>query len=132
MNLVFRKIILLGFVIVVLSSCSSPLSSRISEYVREVEQNSENWSEEEWQVSKEEYSKLIEEYELNKSTLSKIEIDSINQSIGRYKGLLLKQSLKDAGNAVKDFAERLPSLVEGFVSTFGDNAETDEQNLETK
>ena len=42
-----------------LQSCSSPLSSRMNEYVTEVEATCQNWTEEDWELSQEEYAKLL-------------------------------------------------------------------------
>ena len=106
-----------------LHSCSSPLSSRMNEYVTEVEATCQNWTEEDWELSQEEYAKLLEEYELNYDSYTQEEKDAINKAIGRYNGLLIKQGIDEAGNILKDFGERLPSLIEGFMSAFEDKAE---------
>ena len=101
-----------------LHSCSSPLSSRMNEYVTEVETTCQNWTEEDWELSQEEYAKLLEEYELNYNSYTQEEKDAINKAIGRYNGLLIKQGIEEAGSVLKEFGERLPSLIEGFMSAF--------------
>lgn len=106
-----------------LCSCSSPLSSRMNEYVSEVEASCQNWTEEDWELSQEEYAKLLEEYELNYDSYTLEEKDAINKAIGRYNGLLIKQGIDEAGNILKEFGERLPSLIEGFMSAFEDKTE---------
>ena len=106
-----------------LQSCSSPLSSRMNEYVTEVETTCQNWTEEDWELSQEEYAKLLEEYELNYDSYTQEEKDAINKAIGRYNGLLIKQGIDEAGNMLKEFGERLPSLIEGFMSAFEDKTE---------
>ena len=106
-----------------LQSCSSPLSSRMNEYVTEVEASCQNWTEEDWELSQEEYAKLLEEYELNYDSYTQEEKDAINKAIGRYNGLLIKQGIDEAGNILKEFGERLPSLIEGFMSAFEDKTE---------
>ena len=106
-----------------LQSCSSPLSSRMNEYVTEVESTCQNWTEEDWELAQEEYAKLLEEYDLNYDSYTQEEKDAINKAIGRYNGLLIKQGIDEAGNILKDFGERLPSLIEGFMSAFEDKAE---------
>ena len=103
-----------------LSSCVSPLSSRLNDYVNEVESSCQNWTEEDWELSQEEYAKLLEEYELNYDSYTQEEKDAINKAIGRYNGLLIKQGIDEAGNILKEFGERLPSLIEGFMSAFED------------
>lgn len=106
-----------------LQSCSSPLSSRMNEYVTEVEATCQNWTEEDWELSQEEYAKLLEEYDLNYDSYTQEEKDAINKAIGRYNGLLIKQGIDEAGNILKEFGERLPSLIEGFMSAFEDKTE---------
>ncbi len=106
-----------------LSSCVSPLSSRLNDYVNEVESSCQNWTEEDWELSQEEYAKLLEEYELNYDSYTQEEKDAINKAIGRYNGLLIKQGIDEAGNMLKEFGERLPSLIEGFMSAFEDKTE---------
>lgn len=108
---------------IMLISCASPLSSRLNDYVNEVESSCQNWTEEDWELSQEEYAKLLEEYELNYDSYTQEEKDAINKAIGRYNGLLIKQGIDEAGNILKDFGERLPSLIEGFMSAFEDKAE---------
>ena len=106
-----------------LQSCSSPLSSRMNEYVTEVETTCQNWTEEDWELSQEEYAKLLEEYQLNYDSYTQEEKDAINKAIGRYNGLLIKQGIEEAGSIIKEFGERLPSLIEGFMSAFEDKTE---------
>ena len=106
-----------------LQSCSSPLSSRMNEYVTEVEATCQNWTEEDWELSQEEYAKLLEEYELNYNSYTQEEKDAINKAIGRYNGLLIKQGIEEAGSVLKEFGERLPSLIEGFMSGFEEKTE---------
>lgn len=95
----------------------------MNEYVSEVEASCQNWTDEDWELSQEEYAKLLEEYELNYDSYTQEEKDAINKAIGRYNGLLIKQGIDEAGNIIKEFGERLPSLIEGFMSAFEDKTE---------
>ena len=106
-----------------LCSCSSPLSNRLNDYVNEVESSCQNWTEEDWELSQEEYAKLLEEYELNYDSYTQEEKDAINKAIGRFNGLLIKQGIEEAGSVLKEFGERLPSLIEGFMSAFEEKTE---------
>lgn len=117
------KVIIAGFIIALITSCASPLSSRLNDYVNEVESSYQNWTEEDWELSQEEYAKLLEEYELNYDSYTQEEKDAINKAIGRYNGLLIKQGIDEAGNILMEFGERLPSLIEGFMSAFEDKTE---------
>ena len=82
------KLLITGIVIVLMSSCTSPLSSRLNDYVTEVESSCHNWTTEDWKLSQEEYAKLLEEYELNYDSYTQEEKDAINKAIGRYNGFL--------------------------------------------
>ena len=108
---------------ILLSACVSPLSSRLNDYVTEVESSCQDWTEEDWELSQEEYAKLLEEYELIYDSYTQEEKDAINKAIGRFNGLLIKQGIDEAGNIIKEFGERLPSLIEGFMSAFEDKTE---------
>ena len=108
---------------ILLSACVSPLSSRLNDYVTEVESSCQDWTEEDWELSQEEYAKLLEEYELNYDSYTQEEKDAINKAIGRYNGLLIKQGIEEAGSVLKEFGERLPSLIEGFMSAFEEKTE---------
>ena len=119
----FRAIIICILTLIAFTCCSSTLSSRMNEYVTEVEATCQNWTEEDWELSQEEYAKLLEEYELNYDSYTQEEKDAINKAIGRYNGLLIKQGIDEAGNVIKEFGERLPSLIEGFMSAFEDKTE---------
>lgn len=104
-------------------ACSPSLSTRLNDYINHVESNCHNWTEEDWELSQEEYAKLLEEYELNYDSYTQEEKDAINKAIGRYNGLLIKQGIDEAGNILKGVGERLPSLIEGFMSAFEDKVE---------
>ena len=114
----YCKLIIIRIGFVIISSCASPLSSRLHDYVTKVENNCQNWTEEDWELSREEYLKLIEEYELNYESYTQEEKDAINRAIGRYNGLLIKQGIEEAGSVIQELGERLPSLIEGFMSAF--------------
>lgn len=112
------KKLLLAIAILSITACASPQSSRLDEYVKEVESSSQNWTEEDWEMSLEQYDKLLEEYQRNYDSYTPAERDSIDQAIGRYNGLIIKRGIDEAGSVLKEFGERLPSLIEGFMSAF--------------
>ena len=118
----FRAIIICILTLIAFTCCSSTLSSRMNEYVTEVEATCQNWTEEDWELSQEEYAKLLEEYELNYSSYTQEEKDAINRAIGRYNGLLIRHGIEETGDVLKELGERLPALIDGFMSAF----ETDE------
>lgn len=110
----------LAALLLAIASCSSPLSNRMNDYVDEVESKCENWNADEWVESQELYNQMIEEYEKNYDSYSPEEKDAINRAIGRYSGLMLKQGFNEVGETLKDFGEKIPSMIDGFMSAFED------------
>ena len=110
-----------------LTSCEIPTSVKFDNYVDRVEENCDSWTEEEWQISKEKYHDLLEEYEANYENMTQEERDVINKAIGRYNGILVRKGLEKVDESVKGFIEKLPSLFEGFMSAF----EEEMENYET-
>ena len=104
-------------------SCTAPLSNRLNDLATDAESNGNDWTEHQWELSQEEYEQLLNEYEENYDTYTKEERAAINKAIGRYNGLLIKRGFQDAGNAIKELGEQIPSVVEGFFSAFGDDEE---------
>ena len=119
--------IMILFVMLFLTSCEIPTSVKFDNYVDRVEENCENWTEEDWQISKEKYHDLLEEYEANYENMTQEERDAINKAIGRYNGILVKKGLEKVDESINGFIDRLPSLFEGFMSAF----EEESENYET-
>ena len=112
------KLLIAVAAITILVSWGKPLTTRMSDYVNSVEKNCQEWTKEDWEQSEEKYMKLLEEYKQNYDSYTTEEKASINKSIGKYHGLLIKYEIEGAGQKVKKFTERIPSLIEGFVSVF--------------
>lgn len=104
--------------ILVLVSWGRSLSSRMNDFVDNVENNYKNWTKEDWNRAEEKYAKFIEEYKQNYDSYSTEETSAINTEIGRYNGLRVKAGIEDAGHKLKGFGERLPFIIEGFMSAF--------------
>lgn len=116
-----KQLILWIVGILLITGCNTPLSNRIDNYVNDVEANCNNWTEDDWERSQSEYEKLLEEYQTNYDSYSQEERDAINKAIGRYSGLLVRQGIEETGRFLKNFGERLPSLLEGFMSAFDED-----------
>ena len=52
------------------------------------------------------------------TSLTQEEKDAINKAIGRYNGLLVKHGIEQIGDILKGVGERIPSILEGFISAF--------------
>ena len=113
-----------------LTSCEIPTSMKFEHHLNKVENNSENWTEEEWEMSKERYRELLKEYEANYDNMTQEERDAVNKAIGRYNGILVKKGFKKVDETVSDFVDRLPSLFEGFMSAFEEEMEKLEEKIE--
>ena len=120
--------IIVLLVMLFLTSCEIPTSVKFDYHLKKVENNSDDWTEEEWEMSKEQYRKLLKEYEENYDNMTQEERDKINKAIGRYNGILMKNGIKKVDESIDDFIDRLPSLFEGFMSVF----EEEMENLEDK
>lgn len=110
--------IMILFVMLFLTSCKVPTSVKFENYVDNVETNCEYWTEQEWDAALEEYEQLVSEYEANYDYLTPEEKESINKSIGRFNGILVKKGIESVDKSINDFIDKLPSLFEGFMSAF--------------
>ena len=72
----------------------------------------------EFNMSKKEYKELLEFYRENYDNLTPEEKENINRQIGQYNGQIVKDEIERAEDAVKKTSERIPSIVEGFISVF--------------
>lgn len=93
-------------------------ASRMERFVTNVEQNYKTWTEEERSKASHRYSELMNEYKDCYESLSSEDKRIVNRAIGRYNGVLVRSGLETAEKSIKDLTERLPSLLEGFLSVF--------------
>ena len=104
--------------VLLLLSATVTLSTRMTRFVERVEKNSAEWTYKEWDDSRVQYRKLLNEYKENYDSYTPAERDAINRAIGRYNGLYIKFTIGEAGEKIHKVGERIPSLVEGFMSAF--------------
>ena len=124
------NVIIVLLVMLFLTSCEIPTSVKFDYHLKKVENNSENWTEEEWEMSKERYHELLKEYEANYDNMTQEERDAVNKAIGRYNGILMKKGIENLDQNIKKVVDRLPSLFEGFMSAFEEEMEKLEDNIE--
>ena len=110
--------IIVLLVMLFLTSCEVPTSTKFENYVDNVEESCDNWTETEWEMSKERYRQLLNEYEANYEHLTPEERETINKAIGRYNGILMKKGIEKVDESINGFIDRLPSLLDGFMSAF--------------
>lgn len=118
-----KRLLLIFGMMLMLTSCEATLTSRIENFVENAENKCEQWTDEDWEMSQERYQRLLDEYEDNYSQLSQEERNAINKAIGRYNGMIVKKGINNMAKSIEDFGERLPSLIEGFMSAFEEEGE---------
>lgn len=129
------NLIITLLVILFLTSCEIPTSVKFDNYVDDVEESCDDWTDTEWEMSKEKYRQLLNEYEANYENLTPEEKEAINKAIGRYNGILMKKGIENLDQSIKKIVDRLPSMFEGFMSAFEeemDNLEDEFEKLEEK
>ena len=110
--LVLSSLVLLLFVY----SCVGSLPKRFESFVNQVEKNADNYTEEDWNRASDKFEKLMEAYEKQHDRLSKEDRKSIDNSIGRYRGLVLKSGIKSAIDEFNDAFGELESFLKGLSS----------------
>ena len=124
------NLIITLLVILFLTSCEVPTSVKFDNYVDDVEESCDDWTDTEWEMSKEKYRQLLNEYEANYENLTPEEKEAINKAIGRYNGILMKKGIENLDQSIKKIVDRLPSMFEGFMSAFEEEMEKLEDNME--
>ena len=113
----FIVTIIIGFIGI--NTYAGPfLASRMERFVTNVEKNYNSWTEEERSKASIRYSEYMQEYKACYDSLSGEDKQKVNRAIGRYNGVLVRNGLETAEKSLKDLADRLPSLLEGFLSVF--------------
>ena len=124
------NLIITLLVMLFLTSCEIPTSVKFDNYVDRVEDNCDNWTYDEWEMSKEKYRELLKEYEANYENMTPEERETINKAIGRYNGILMKKGIENLDKNIKKVVDRLPSMFEGFMSAFEESMENLEDQIE--
>lgn len=110
--------LLLTVSLTLLMSFTPSLPRRLESFVERVEDNCRRWNDEEWTTAKSEYRRLMTECRESYDHLSEYDQRRIDTAIGKYRGIILKMGVEDAGEAVKKYGKKLPDQLKGFVSAF--------------
>ena len=124
------NLIITLLVMFLMTSCEIPTSTKFEKYVDNVEESCDNWTETEWEMSKERYRQLLKEYEANYENMTPEEREAVNKAIGRYNGILMKKGIENLDKNIKKVVDRLPSMFEGFMSAFEESMENLEDQME--
>ena len=103
-----------------LTACATwkSVPEKLDKFVEETEESASDYSKGDWQASKEQYQALISEYSEHEDEYTPEEKAMVMKSIGRYHGLLLVNSLRDAWEFLKTMIQILPSYWEGVKAVF--------------
>ena len=110
--------ILFVFLLILLTSFSHSLPRRFESFVEKVEDNCRRWNKKEWAVAKDEYRQLMAECRESYDHMSEYDQKRINAAIGKYRGIVVKMGVEDAGEAVKKYSRKIPDQLKGFFSVF--------------
>lgn len=110
--------ILFVFLLTLLTSFNHSLPRRFESFVEKVEDNCRRWNKKEWAVAKDEYRRLMAECRESYDHMSEDDQKRINAAIGKYRGIVVKIGVKDAGETVKKYSRKIPDQLKGFVSAF--------------
>ena len=113
-----KKIIIALAAVMLLTAFTAPRKTSLERYVEKVEQVCATWTAEDWQQSKIDFDAHYAKFQENIDEYTPEEKEAVYKAIGKYKGLQLKFKASQAEGTVKEFGERIPSLVEGFMSVF--------------
>ena len=69
-------------------------------------------------MAKDEYRRLMAECRESYDHMSEYDQKRINAAIGKYRGIVVKMGVEDAGEAVKKYSGKIPDQLKGFFSAF--------------
>lgn len=106
-------------------SCTTSLPSRIEKFVDRVEKDCSSYSKEDWQNASEQFTKLMDQYDMSYDQLSKEDRAIINRSIGRFHATAVKagiNSIIDSFDDLFSLSSTLPARVQRFVDRVEKNS----------
>ena len=115
-----KSLVVLALGIALLASCSRPLADRMENFVSKAEAKYEQYSEQDWAKSQEQFEALVQEYKDNFDSFTKEEKDRINKAMGKYTGILLKKGVTEAGNAIQEAVEGATEFLKGLTGSSED------------
>ena len=102
---------------------------RLDKFVGETEESSSDYSNGDWQKSKEQYQALISEYSEHEDEYTAEQKALVMKDIGRYHSLLIINSLQDAWDFLKTMIQILPSYWEGVKEVFKEFLEEKKRDI---
>ena len=114
-----KKLVLL-LAVLSMTACATwkNVPERLDKFVGETEDVSSGYSQDDWQVSKQQYEALISEYSEHEDEYTVEQKALVMKDIGRYHSMLIVNSLRDAWEFLKTMIQILPSYWEGVKEVF--------------
>ncbi len=114
------KRILFFFMMLAMTSCATwkNVPERLDKFVGEAEENVSNYSQSDWEQSKQAYQNMISDFSEHEEEYTPEERRVVMKAIGRYHGLLIVHSLRDAWEFLKTMIQILPDYWEGVKDVF--------------
>lgn len=103
------------FLMFIIISCNHAESAvdDLKELIEDIEQNSDNYTKDEWDEKILLYSQMEEE--LLKYKYTDEELKEIGRLKGKYLGLLTKSNIDDLNEKINDFSKKVEGGIEGFL-----------------
>jgi hypothetical protein len=106
-----------------LASCAvQSAPQKLDDFVDKAEQNSQEYTTEDWAKSTEQYQKLMEEYLKSGREYSEAEKEMAVRAMGRYHALLLKNGVEKSTELIKKLGRMLPEYLDGFAAGLDEGA----------
>ena len=115
------QMMILGLVALFALSCGDPVQQpvdRLESYIETVEAESDEYTDEDWEVANMEIEQLRAEVEANYDTMTPEQQQAAMRAIGRYYGLVAKRGINEFAKEAQKAMESVPSLIKGFADGF--------------
>ena len=125
------KRLLLFLALLSVTACATwkNVPERLDKFVGKAEKTAPDYSNGEWEKSKQEYEALISEYSEHEDDYTDEQKALVMKDIGRYHSLLIVHSLSDAWTFLKKMVQILPSYWEGVKEIFKEFIEDKKQDI---
>ena len=125
------KRLLLFMALLSVTACATwkNVPERLDKFVGKAEKTSPDYSNGDWEKSKQEYEALISEYSEHEDEYTAEQKALVMKDIGRYHSLLIVHSLSDAWAFLKKMIQILPSYWEGVKEIFKEFVEDKKQDI---
>ena len=114
------KKLILFLAVLSMTACATwkNVPERLDKFVDKTEESASDYSQSDWQASKQQYEALISEYSEHEDEYTTEQKALVMKDIGRYHSMLIVNSLRDAIDFLKTMIKILPSYWEGVKEVF--------------